>query len=69
VVEYISLSELYSYKDLILQLTRKEFLGLYQQTLLGPFWVLLQPLLTVLVYVLYLTMLLVFPPGRATLFI
>jgi lipopolysaccharide transport system permease protein len=37
VVEYISLSELYSHKDLILQLTRKEFLGLYQQTLLGPF--------------------------------
>jgi lipopolysaccharide transport system permease protein len=48
----MNLKELYSYKDLLLQLTRKDFLGLYQQTLLGPFWVLLQPLLTVLTYVL-----------------
>ncbi|WP_372756552.1 ABC transporter permease [Mariniflexile sp.] len=48
----INLKELYAYKDLILQLARKEFLGLYQQTLLGPFWALLQPLLTVLIYVL-----------------
>jgi lipopolysaccharide transport system permease protein len=48
----ISLTELYSYKDLILQLARKDFLGQYQQTLLGPFWVLLQPLLSVLVYVM-----------------
>ena len=48
----INLKELYSYKDLLLQLTRKDFLGLYHQTLLGPFWVLLQPLLTVLTYVL-----------------
>lgn len=48
----ISLIEVYSYKDLILQLARKDFLGQYQQTLLGPFWALLQPLLSVLVYVL-----------------
>lgn len=48
----INLKELYSHKDLLLQLTRKDFLGLYQQTLLGPFWVLLQPLLTVFTYVL-----------------
>lgn len=47
----LNFKELVSYKDLTLQLTRKEFLGLYQQTLLGPFWVILQPLLTVLVYV------------------
>jgi lipopolysaccharide transport system permease protein len=48
----VSFKELYSYKDLLLRLTRKEFLGAYQQTLLGPFWVLLQPLLTTLIYVL-----------------
>src|SRR4051812_35466569 len=44
----VSLKELYHYKDLLLRLVRKEFLSSYQQTLLGPFWVLLQPLLTVL---------------------
>ncbi|MDT0643092.1 ABC transporter permease [Zunongwangia sp. F363] len=48
----IGLVELYSYKDLMLQLARKDFLALYQQTLLGPFWALLQPLLTVITYVL-----------------
>jgi lipopolysaccharide transport system permease protein len=47
----VSFKELYSYKDLLLRLTRKDFLGSYQQTLLGPFWVLLQPLLTTLIYV------------------
>ena len=47
----VGFKELYTYKDLLLRLTRKEFLGSYQQTLLGPLWVLLQPLLTVLTYV------------------
>lgn len=48
----LNFKELVSYKDLTLQLARKEFLGLYQQTLLGPFWALLQPLLTVITYVI-----------------
>jgi lipopolysaccharide transport system permease protein len=43
-----SLKELHQYKDLLFRLVRKEFLSSYQQTLLGPFWVLLQPILTVL---------------------
>lgn len=44
--------ELLSYKDLLLRLVRKDFLASYQQTLLGPFWVVIQPLLTVFTYVL-----------------
>lgn len=48
----VGIKEIISYKDLLLSLTRKEFLGSYQQTLLGPLWVLLSPLLTVLTYVL-----------------
>lgn len=47
-----SLKELRHYKDLLLRLVRKDFLSSYQQTLLGPFWVLLQPVLTVLTSVL-----------------
>jgi lipopolysaccharide transport system permease protein len=43
-----SMKELFQYKDLLFRLVRKEFLSAYQQTLLGPFWVLLQPMLTVL---------------------
>ena len=47
-----SLRELYSYRDLLFRLVRKEFLTSYQQTLLGPLWVLIQPILTVLVSIL-----------------
>jgi ABC-type polysaccharide/polyol phosphate export systems, permease component len=48
----VSLRELFHYKDLLFRLVRKEFLSSYQQTLLGPFWVLLQPMLTVLTSIL-----------------
>jgi lipopolysaccharide transport system permease protein len=48
----VSLKELYSYKDLLFRLVRKDFLASYQQTLLGPFWAVLQPIMTVLIYVL-----------------
>lgn len=45
-----SFRELFSYRDLLLRLVRKEFLASFQQTVLGPFWVIFQPLLTVLTY-------------------
>jgi lipopolysaccharide transport system permease protein len=48
----VSIKELYSYRDLLFRLVRKEFLSTYQQTLLGPFWTVFQPLLTVITYVL-----------------
>lgn len=47
-----SLKELVSYSDLLFRLVRKEFLTSYQQTLLGPLWVLIQPTLTVLTSIL-----------------
>lgn len=49
---FINLKELYLYKDLLLSQTRKDFLGAYQQTLLGPLWVVIQPILTVGIFVL-----------------
>lgn len=44
--------ELYAFRDLLIRLVRKEFLMYYQQTLLGPVWMIIQPILTVLTYVL-----------------
>jgi lipopolysaccharide transport system permease protein len=44
--------ELWSYRHLLTRLIRRDFLTLYQQTLLGPAWVVIQPLLTVAMYVL-----------------
>ncbi len=43
--------ELWDYRDLVLVLVRRDFVAVYKQTLLGPLWYLLQPLLTTLVYV------------------
>lgn len=47
-----SLKELSNYKDLLLQMVRKNFVLYYQQTLLGPLWMVINPLLTVYVYIL-----------------
>lgn len=47
----LNLKELFSYRHLLFRLVRKEFLINYQQTLLGPLWILFQPLLTLITYV------------------
>ena len=46
-----SLRELWSYRHLVSGLIRRDFLLGYQQTVLGPLWVLLQPVMTMLTYV------------------
>lgn len=48
----LSLKEIFGYKDLLFRLVRKDFLAYYQQTILGPFWMVVQPLITVFTYVL-----------------
>lgn len=48
----LHLGELWSYRNLMARFVRRDFLLSYQQTLLGPFWTLLQPILTVFIYVL-----------------
>ena len=45
-----NLRELFQYKDLMLRFVRRDILASYQQTLLGPVWVFLQPLFTTFVY-------------------
>lgn len=45
-----NLHELWNYKDLLRRFVRRDLIASYQQTLLGPFWIFLQPLLTTLVY-------------------
>ncbi|MBC6609118.1 ABC transporter permease [Hymenobacter sp. BT188] len=46
-----SLTDLWTYRHLAVGLVRRDFLLIYQQTILGPLWVLLQPLLTLITYV------------------
>ncbi|MEO7961263.1 MAG: ABC transporter permease [Ginsengibacter sp.] len=47
--------ELVSFRHLLFSLVRREFLLSYQQTLLGPFWIVFQPLLTLVTYILVFT--------------
>lgn len=42
--------ELWSYRDLVFLFLRRDFVAVYKQTILGPFWFLLQPLSTTLVF-------------------
>jgi len=42
--------EVWQYRDLILLFTRRDLSVIYKQTLLGPLWLLLNPLLSSLVY-------------------
>lgn len=46
------INRLLSYRHLLMRMVRKEFLVNYQQTVLGPIWIFVQPLLTLLTYVL-----------------
>ena len=50
-----NLRELLQYKDLLFRFVRRDILISYQQTILGPVWVFLQPLLTTLVYFIIFT--------------
>lgn len=46
----IDLKELFKYADLALLLVKRNFSVLYKQTILGPAWVIIQPLMTTLVF-------------------
>ena len=48
----IGLAEIFHYKDLLLRFTQRDLSVRYKQTILGPFWNVLQPLLTTVVYFL-----------------
>ncbi len=46
----IDLKELWRYRDLITMFVKRDFVTLYKQTILGPFWYIIQPLFTTLVF-------------------
>ena len=49
------LGEVWRYRDLLWLLTRRDVVTLYKQTILGPAWYVLQPLLTSLLFVVVFT--------------
>lgn len=46
----IDLKGIHHYRDLILLLVKRDFSLIYKQTILGPLWVIIQPLLTTVVF-------------------
>lgn len=49
---FLNLPELWSHRDLVALLVRREWVTKYSQTVLGPLWFVAQPLITTLVFVL-----------------
>lgn len=48
----VDLGAVWRYRDLILLMVRRDFVAQYAQTVLGPLWVVIQPLLTTLMFTL-----------------
>lgn len=46
----LHLKDLWDYRDLIILLVRRDFVSIYKQTILGPAWFLLQPLLSTFIF-------------------
>ena len=46
----LRLGELWRYHDLVLLFVRRDFVAVYKQTILGPLWFLIQPLLTTIIF-------------------
>jgi lipopolysaccharide transport system permease protein len=48
----VNLREVWEYRDLMLMFVRRDLVTLYKQTILGPIWYFVQPLMTMAMYVL-----------------
>jgi lipopolysaccharide transport system permease protein len=46
----LNLGELWQYRDLIMLFVRRDFVTVYKQTILGPFWFLLQPVVSMIIF-------------------
>ena len=48
----LKLKEVWHYRDLLVLLVRRDFISFYKQTILGPVWFFVQPVITILFYTL-----------------
>ena len=46
----INLKEIWRYRDLVMLFVRRDFVAKYKQTILGPLWFIIQPVLTTLMF-------------------
>jgi lipopolysaccharide transport system permease protein len=48
----INFKELWHYRDLLLMFVKRDFITFYKQTILGPIWFFIQPILTMAIYLI-----------------
>ncbi len=46
----LKISEVWSYRDLLLMFVKRDFVSFYKQTVLGPLWFFIQPLFTTIIF-------------------
>lgn len=51
----LELRQVWNYRDLLLLLVRRDFIANFKQTILGPLWFFIQPLLTSITYLIIFT--------------
>lgn len=47
----INIKQVYDYRDLLFLFIKRDIITVYKQTILGPFWFFVQPILTMVIYV------------------
>lgn len=65
----LDLKELWKYKDLILLFVKRNFISQYKQTILGPAWAIIQPLLTTVVFTIVFGNIAGLAPGGVNSFV
>ena len=46
----LKLKDVLNYRDLLILLVKRDFVSFYKQTILGPIWFFVQPIITILIY-------------------
>lgn len=59
----VNFREVWQYRDLLFMLVKKDYVTFYKQTVLGPIWFFVQPILTTLMYVLLFGQIAKLPTG------
>jgi lipopolysaccharide transport system permease protein len=59
----LQLDDLWRYKDLLWMFVKRDFISVYKQTILGPLWFILQPILTTIMFMIVFTGVAKIPTG------
>lgn len=64
----LNLKEVWKYRDLLYMLVKRDFVTFYKQTILGPIWFFIQPILTTLMFMVIFGMFAKLPTDNAPMF-